>query len=63
MVTHIEKIRNTIKCEKYRPINTLSTREKIIEKIVNDQFEEYFEKHSLLSKYQPGFRKRYSCET
>ena len=25
--------------------------------------EKYFEKHSLLSKYQSGFRKRYSCET
>ena len=58
MVTPIEKIRNTIKCEEYRPINTLRTSEKIIEKIVKDQLEEYFEKHSLLSKYQSGFKKR-----
>ena len=63
MVTPVEKIRNTIKCGKYHPINTLRTCEKIIEKIVKDQLKEYFEKHSLLSKYESGFRKRYSCET
>ena len=63
MVTPVEKIKNTIKCEEYRPINTLRTCEKIIERIVKDQLEGYFEKHSLLSKYQSGFRKGYSCET
>ena len=36
--------------------------EKIIEKILKDQLEEYFEKHSPLSKYKSGFRRRYSCE-
>ena len=51
--TAVEKIRNTIKCEEYRPINTLRTAEKIVE----NQLEEYFEKHSLLSKCQSGFRK------
>ena len=34
MVIPVEKIRNTIKCEEYRPINILRTCEKIIEKIV-----------------------------
>ena len=63
MVTPVEKIRNTIKCKEYRPINTLRTCEKIIEQIVKNQLEEYFEKHSLPSKYQSGFRKSYSCET
>ena len=63
MITPVEKVRNTIKCEEYRPKNTLRTCEKIIEKIVKDQLEEYFEKHSLLSKYQSGFRKRFSYET
>ena len=52
MVTPIVKIRNTIKCEQYHPINTLRTCEKIIEKIVKHQFEEYFEKYNLLLKYQ-----------
>ena len=63
MVTPAEKIRNTIKCEEYRPIKTLSTCEKIIENIVKNQLEEYFEKYNLLSKYLPGFKKSYSCET
>ena len=36
--------------------------EKINETIVKNQMEEYFEKQNLLSKYQSGFRKRYSCE-
>ena len=63
MVTPVEKIGNTIKCEEYRPKNTLRTCEKIFENIVKDQLEEYSEKHSLLSKYQSGFRKKYSCET
>ena len=56
----VEKIRNTIKCEEYRPINTLKTCKTIIEKIVKNKLEEYFEKHNLLLKYQSGFRKRYS---
>ena len=63
MITPVEKIRNIIKCEEYRPINSLRTCEKITEKIVKDQLEENSEKHNLLSKYQSGFRKRFSCET
>ena len=59
MVTTVENIRNTNKCEEYCPINTFKT----CEKIVTNQLEEYFEKHTLLSKYQSGFRKEYSCET
>ena len=59
VVTPVVNLKNAIKCEEYRTINMLRT----CEKIVNDQLEEYFEKHSLLSKYQSGFRKRYSCET
>ena len=47
MVTPVEKIKNTIKCEEYRPINILRT----CEKIVKNQLEEYFEKYNLLSKY------------
>ena len=59
LVTPVEMIRNSIKCEEYWPINNLRTCEKIIEKIVKDRLEEYFEKHSLLSKSQSSFRKRY----
>ena len=48
MVTPVEKIINNIKCEEYCPISTLRTCEKIIEKIVKNQLEEYFEKQYLL---------------
>lgn len=63
MVTPIEKVVNTNKCEEYRPINTLKTCEKILEKVVKEQLEEYLETHNILSKYQSGFRKKFSCET
>ena len=57
MVTPIEKISKTQKCEEYPPINTLNTCEKIIEKVVKGQLEEYMEKNNLFSKHQFGFRK------
>lgn len=63
MVTPIEKVAKTRKCEEFRPINTLKTCEKILEKVVKDQIEKYFETHKLISKYQSGFRKKFSCET
>lgn len=63
MVTPIEKVAKTNKCEEYRPINTLKTFEKILEKVVKEQLEKYIEKNTLLSKYQSGFRKKFSCET
>ena len=37
VVTPIEKIRNAFKCEEYRPINTMRTCEKNIEKQVKNQ--------------------------
>ena len=46
MITPVENIRNTIKCEEYRPINTLRVWEKISEQIVKNLLEEYFEKHN-----------------
>ncbi|XP_075167997.1 uncharacterized protein LOC142240182 [Haematobia irritans] len=63
MVIPIEKVQRTKKYEEFRPINTLMTCEKILEKVVKEQLEKYIEKNGILSKYQPGFRKNYSCET
>lgn len=63
MVTPIEKVAKTNKCEEFRPINTLKTCEKVMEKIVKEQLENYMEQNKLFSKYQSGFRKKFSCET
>ena len=51
-------MKNTIKCEDFRPINGLKT----CEKIVKNQLEEYIEKYKIFSKYQSGFRKKHSCD-
>ena len=51
----IEKISKIQKSEEYRPINTLKTCGKIIEKVVKGQLEEYVENNNLFSKYQSGF--------
>lgn len=63
MITPIEKVAKTKKCEEFRPINSLKTFEKILEKAVKYQLEQYMEEHNLFSKYQSGFRKKFSCET
>lgn len=63
MITPIEKVAKTKRCDEYRPINTLKTCEKIIEKVVKEQLEQYLESKKILSKYQSGFRKKFSCET
>lgn len=59
----IQKIKNTIKAEEFRPINTLPPDEKIIEKYVKAQLVEYIYDNEILVKQQSGFRKNHSCET
>lgn len=63
MITPIEKIANTKKCDEFRPINSLKTCEKIMEKVVKEQLEKYIEDNSILTRHQSGFRKNFSCET
>lgn len=62
-ITPIQKVHKTKRCEEFRPINTLKTCEKILEKVVKEQLYKYMEDSSILSKYQSGFRKKHSCET
>lgn len=59
----IAKVRNSIKCEEFRPINMISIQSKILEKIVKDQLIEYLENNNIISEYQSGFRKGHSCES
>ena len=44
----------------YRPISVLPCLSKILEKIIFEQMEDYFE--SIFSPYLCGFRKRYGCQ-
>ena len=44
-------------------LNCLNTLEKILESVVKQQLEDYFEKNNFFTKYQSGFRKHHSCET
>ena len=52
MVTPIENVKNTNKCEEYRPINSLKTFEKVLEIVVKQQLEN-----------QSGYRRKFSCKT
>ena len=63
LVTPIEKIRNSNKCDEFCPINSLKTFEKVSETVVKQQLEKYMEENKLLSKYQSRFRRKFSCET
>lgn len=62
-VVPIPKVKNSIKCEDKRPINKLPICDKILEKIVKNQIDEYLENNQILNEKQSGFRKKHSCET
>ena len=46
--------------ENYRPVSLLPVSGMVLEKVVADQIEEFFERNSLLGDFQFGFRKRRS---
>lgn len=58
-----QKIKNTIKEEEFRPIDTLPPNEKIIENYVKSQLIQYINNNEILVIQQSGFRKNHSCET
>jgi hypothetical protein len=62
-VVPIEKVKGTIKCEEFRPINMLLLEEKIIEHIVKEQLLAFVENNGILCSEQSGFRSSFSCET
>lgn len=63
LVIPIEKVKNTILCNEFRPVNMISTISKILEKVMYNQLEVYFDKNCLMSQNQSGFRKNHSCES
>ena len=59
----IEKTKGAVKADDFRPVNMLSTTEKILEKVVNKQLLEFINLNIILIENQSGFRKHHSCET
>lgn len=47
----------------FRPINTMLSCEKLLEKTVKDQLVKYVETNNLLSQCQSGYREKFSCES
>ena len=62
-VIPIPKVTGTNKIEEFRPINMLPACEKIFEKIVYEQLLKYLDENSIFTKFQSGFRRKFSCES
>lgn len=63
VVIPVDKVRNTTRCEEFRPINVLSNHEKLLEKTVAEQLTDYIKKKGIVIEEQSGFREGYSCES
>lgn len=63
LVVPIQKVKKTVKCSEYRPVNMISVESKILEKVVYNQLEIYLDKNNLVYEYQSGFRKNHNCES
>lgn len=63
LIIPIQKVNNSIKAEDMRPINTLPTIEKILEKAVYEQLKTFVNKNEILVDEQAGFRETFSTET
>ena len=59
-VTPIHKSEDKRKCDNYRPISILPIISKVFEGEVFRQVYQYLSENSLLSRFQSGFRSRYS---
>lgn len=62
-ITPVEKIKNALLPEDFRPINNLPAYEKVIEIIAKNQLEKFIQENKILVENQSGFRKNHSCET
>lgn len=62
-ITPIPKVKNTNKCEEFRPVNSMPNDEKIIECVVKEQLIDYFNENNILYEYQSAYRTNHSCES
>ena len=63
MVSPIPKVPGTVKCDEFRPINTLPTYEKILEEAVRESIDYHISDNQIVIEEQSGFRKNHSCES
>lgn len=63
IIEPIEKVKNAIYPEDFRPINKLPIMEKILESVVKIQLDDFIEECDILTERQSGFRSSHSCET
>lgn len=63
MLVTVEKIASASKCEDFRPINMLSTFEKILESVVKMQLVQHMTENDIIISEQSAYRKSHSCET
>lgn len=56
MITPVEKIAKTKKCDEFRPINSLKTLEKMLEKVIKLQLQKYMEDNNLFSSPEVAVR-------
>ena len=61
-VTPIYKSGEVTDTGNYRPIATLSSFSKVLERLIYNQLYLFLEKNDIIYKYQFGFRKGYSTE-
>ena len=62
-VTPLFKVGDRNDVNNYRPISVISVVAKVFERIVYDQLYAYLEEHSIICKYQSGFRSTHSTAT
>lgn len=62
-ITPVPKVKNTVKCSDFRPINVLPIHEKLLECTVHKQIMSFINTHHVLIDTQSGFRQNHSCET
>lgn len=58
----LKKVKGTIKENEFRPINMLSAIDKILERIVYQQLNQFITANNILDKFQSGFRVGSNCE-
>ncbi|XP_055388140.1 uncharacterized protein LOC129616511 [Condylostylus longicornis] len=63
VVVPVNKVKNAKSADNMRPINMMPLFEKVLEKVVCNQLENFLERNEILCKEQSGFRKAHSTET